>query len=59
LLDIPDVRRNHTLLFFPLKIISGREIYSDSLFNPTTRRPREHHQGEARPKKFELHKFSL
>ena len=27
-----DVRRNHTLLFFPLKIISVREIYSDSLF---------------------------
>ena len=32
LLDIPDVRRNHTLLFFPLQIISVREIYSDSLF---------------------------
>ena len=32
LLDIPDVRRNHTLLFFPLKIISVKEIYSDSLF---------------------------
>ena len=31
LLDIPYVRRNH-LLFFPLKIISVREIYSDSLF---------------------------
>ena len=31
-LDIPDVRRNHTLLFFPLKIFSVREIYSDSLF---------------------------
>ena len=34
LLDIPDVRRNHTLLFFSLKIISVREIYSDSLFQP-------------------------
>ena len=33
LLDIPDVGRNHILLFFPLKIISVREIYSDSLFN--------------------------
>ena len=32
LLDIPDVSRNHTLLFFPLKIFSVREIYSDSLF---------------------------
>ena len=32
LLDIPDLRRNHTLLFFPHKIISVREIYSDSLF---------------------------
>ena len=32
LLDIPDVGRNHILLFFPLKIISVREIYSDSLF---------------------------
>ena len=36
LLHIPDVRRNHTLLFFPLKIISVSEIYSDSLFHKRT-----------------------